>query len=300
MIFDFNSAPLVSIVLTSYNQNKLLKRAFESLQEQTYKNIEIIIVDDYSTDGSREWIKLISEAYPEKVKYFLQPVNVGIPKNKNTGFRMANGVFITYLDGDDTYYPNKIEKEVERFLIEPSMDVVYSNFDIREYNGQLIKTWATNFLPEGDIFKNVIIQDFPNGHLHRFEMFKREVMHSLNFYDESFSIYHDLDFMIRYSAQYKVGSTLNIGSSYFMNPSSIVSNTRQWLMTKQHREVYVKLSHLFVIHGMERELKAYLQKSEINLLYSPPQLTVLPYISAIFKQPFKVIIIIKALYLSFR
>src|SRR4051812_32117775 len=99
---------LVSVVLTSYNQPALLKLAFDSLLNQTYENIEIIIVDDCSTDiGNRKLIERLNQRYPKKIKTYFQEKNVGIPKNKNTGFHLASGEYITYLDGDDTYYENK-------------------------------------------------------------------------------------------------------------------------------------------------------------------------------------------------
>ncbi len=110
--------PLVSVVLTSYNQKEQFERAFNSLISQTYKSIEIIIVDDCSTDNeSQSYIKWLGEQYPDIVRYHLQKKNVGIPKNKNTGFKMACGDYVTYLDGDDQYYPEKIEREVDRFLL---------------------------------------------------------------------------------------------------------------------------------------------------------------------------------------
>jgi glycosyltransferase involved in cell wall biosynthesis len=108
--------PLVSVMVTSYNQLESLKRALKSVQDQTYSNIQIVVADDYSTDGSREYLLSIANQYPEKVKLVFQPENGGIPKNKNAGFRACEGDFITYLDGDDFYFPEKIENEVRCFL----------------------------------------------------------------------------------------------------------------------------------------------------------------------------------------
>lgn len=290
--------PLVSVIVTSYNQQELLNRAVASVLEQTYSPIEIIIVDDFSTDGSRDWIIDIANTHPEKIRYCLQPQNVGIPRNKNTGFRLAKGEFITYLDGDDTYYSTKIEKEVGVFQLQPEYDVVYSNFDFKEFDGRFIKTWAEVQLPEGDIFKPVVQGLFPHKHLHRFEMFRRKVMYDLGFYDESFSIYHDLDFMMRYAAKYKVGNTLNVGSTYFMNPSSIVSSTKQWNMTLQHRQVFLKLKNLFEQKGMEKEYRSCIKESDLNLLYAPPRIQIGSYIVAALSQPSKVMKIAKAFYYS--
>jgi len=292
--------PLVSVVLTSYNQLHLLERALNTLLVQTYPNVEIIIVDDGSTDGSKEFIVNKGKEYQGKIRYHLQEQNVGIPRNKNTGFKLAQGDFITYLDGDDTYYPEKIAKEVEVFHQHPELGVVYSNFDIKEYDGTLLKTWGDKQMPQGRIFKHIVLEEFPYRHLHRFEMFRRQVMHDLNFYDESFSIYHDLDFMMRYSVGYLVGYADYVGSSYFMNPASIVSSTKSWKMSQQHKEVFAKHKELFAQNQMEDAYRQYLLNKEIQQLYLHPDFSLFYFLKAWTSQPSKLIPIAKALYFRFR
>jgi len=138
------SAALVSVVLTSYNHLPLLQRAFASLLAQTYSPLEIIIVDDGSTDGSREWIAATAEQYPQQVRYFFQPQNVGIPRNKNTGFKMAKGEWITYLDGDDWYYPEKISSEIAALRQHPDCEVAYSNFEFRNEINDTTRRWLSD------------------------------------------------------------------------------------------------------------------------------------------------------------
>lgn len=296
-----HSLPKVSVVVASFNQVALLKRALESVLSQTYPNLEIIIVDDGSSDGSHDYIKNMARDYPEKVSYFLQEQNVGIPRNKNTGFKRASGELITYLDGDDTYYPQKVEKEVEVFLAQPAYSVVYSNFDIKQYSGEVVKTWANSpDLPQGKIIQQVVSASFPGQHMPRFEMFRKEAMYDLGFYDESFPIYEDLDFMLRYSAKYLVGFTPNVGSSYYMNPSSIVSSTKQWKMTQLHRKVYAKNKHIFYDNKLEEEYEQYMKRSAIDLLYSPPSIRLSDYLACILSQPSKSVEVFKALYYSIR
>jgi glycosyltransferase involved in cell wall biosynthesis len=292
--------PLVSVILTSYNQQVLLDRALQSLLVQTYPHMEIVIVDDGSVDGSKEYIQKKAEEHPQRIRYHLQTANVGIPKNKNTGFKMAMGDFITYLDGDDTYYPEKVAKEVEEFLKNPALGVVYSGFDFKEFDGRWVKTWGQDPMPQGDIYKEIVLEKFPYQHLHRFEMFRREVMHSLHFYDETFSIYHDLDFMMRYSVLYQVGYCSYVGSSYFMNPSSIVSRTKVWNMREQHKEVFLKHKNLFLEQGLKEEYDRYLLKSDIQQLFQLPTFSLVPYMKAVISQPGQMMSIFKALYFRIR
>lgn len=260
--------PLVSIVLTSYNQPELLEKAFHSLINQTYKNIEIIIVDDYSTDaGNRLLIENFKAEFPGKVLSFYQNQNVGIPKNKNTGFRLANGEYITYLDGDDTYYDNKISCEIEVFSKHPDVDVVYSNFDIKDLNGKVLSIWATKTPAQGYIFKDIILHNFPDCHTHRNEMFKRNVLTDLNFYDEQLTMYEDLDLMLRYSQKYKVAYCCNTGCSYYKNPKSIVSGTKGLKLIEEQEKVYKKYNNIIEKHNLVKPFKKYMNELQFNKLF---------------------------------
>jgi glycosyltransferase involved in cell wall biosynthesis len=260
--------PLVSIILTSYNQPLLLERAFDSLIHQSYENIEIIIVDDCSRDeGNRVLIEQRKQEHPGKVSAFYQTKNVGIPANKNTGFRLAKGDYISYLDGDDTYYKNKIATEIETFQKHPDVDVVYSNFDIKNLNGELLSVWSSSPRPEGYIFKEMILNKFPDCHAHRFELFKRHVLYDLNFYDEQFSIYHDLDLILRYSLKYKVAYNNHIVSSYYKNPGSIVSNSTGLQLTEQQEKVYAKYVDAVQENRIEAPFRKYMTKLELNKLF---------------------------------
>lgn len=293
-------SPLVSIILTSYNQPELLRRAFDSLINQTYKNIEIIIVDDCSGDkSSKILIEQWKQQSPEKVKAFYQSKNVGIPANKNTGFHLAKGEYITYLDGDDTYYENKIATEIETFQQHPDVDIVYSNFDIKNLNGDFISVWSSAPRPEGYIFKEMILNKFPDCHTQRFELFKRHVLYDLNFYDEQFSIYHDLDFILRYSLKFKVAYNNTIASSYYKNPESIVSNTVGLKLIEQQEKVYAKYYNEIKQYKIERECKQYFKTLELNKLFYLDRINYAKLFSAWMSNPtslFKILKIANYLY----
>ncbi len=234
--------PLVSITLTSYNQKIKLERAFNSLINQTYKNIEIIIVDDCSTDGvSQNYIKSLCENYPDTVRCYFQQENVGIPRNKNTGLKMSNGQYITYLDGDDFYYPNKIEKEIEKFNLNPEIDVVYSNFDYFSGESESLNLWKTeeDEVHEGNILKYIISRSFPRYTLYRFELIKSYVLKRINYFDESLFAFEDWDSRIRYSSFCNVGYCNNVGSSYVVDGSGISKRTNTVDLALQMKKVFL-------------------------------------------------------------
>ena len=234
--------PKISIILTSYNQKTQLRRAFKSLITQTYKNIEIIIVDDCSSDGeSQQYIIHLAMIYPSVVKYYFQEHNVGIAKNKNTGFKLAQGDYITYLDGDDYYLPIKIEQEIEAFQKDNTIDVVYSNFVYQDNFGNDLGDWAGNIVPpEGLIFDKIITRRFPKNTLFRFEMMKAEVLKKINYYDEELIAYHDWDSRIRYAKFCKIKYVDNVGSVYVQDPAGVSKSLSQLFLIQEMEKVFDK------------------------------------------------------------
>lgn len=237
-----NRTPTVSIVLTSYNQQVQLERAFNSLINQTFKDIEIIIVDDASTDKiSQPYILSLLRQYPEIVKCYFQPQNVGIAKNKNTGFKMARGEYISFLDGDDYYMPQKIEHEVQAFLGDKSIDVVYSDFRYEDPNGKFLGKWSNVAqVPEGFVFEEVFCREFPGNVLFRFELMKAEVLKKIGYYDEGISAYHDWDSRIRYSKFSKLKFIDYVGSVYVQDPAGISRTKKQLYLIDEMQLVYKK------------------------------------------------------------
>ncbi len=104
----------VSIIISNYNYARYLKAAVDSVLAQTHQNIEIIIVDDGSTDNSREVIAQLTMQYPDKINAIFQ-VNQGQGAAFNTGFAVATGEIIAFLDADDVWGQNKLERVLTEF-----------------------------------------------------------------------------------------------------------------------------------------------------------------------------------------
>ncbi|MCH4552110.1 glycosyltransferase family 2 protein [Aestuariibaculum lutulentum] len=235
--------PLVSIVITSYNQRNQLIRAIESVLNQTYNNIQIVIADDCSTkDDSKDVIKQYKLKYPDKIKPVFQTNNVGISKNKNTGFKACDGDYITYLDGDDFYYKDKIKNEIKVFEDNTWADIVYSNFVFTDTEGKINKQWATsNFKAiEGNIFNEVYARAFPKNTLYRCELTRKGILSSINYYDESLRTYEDWDSRIRMTKTYKVAFSDYVGCAYVQDPSGISKTSKRKLLLEDMKKVYLK------------------------------------------------------------
>jgi glycosyltransferase involved in cell wall biosynthesis len=118
--------PLVSIVITSYNYGAYIKEAIESVYSQTYKNVELIIIDDGSTDGSIDTIK---GSIKEKQATLISRENKGIVFTRNQAFDIIAGKYLCFLDADDYFNKDYVEKMV-KVAEETSADVVYPNWHV--------------------------------------------------------------------------------------------------------------------------------------------------------------------------
>lgn len=117
-----NSKPLVSVLVAVYNQTKVVEQTLDSIAAQTYKNIEIIISDDCSTDGTQEILKRIASNNPA-IRLFLQQKNLGITRNYNFLAAKANGKYVALFAGDDVMFRVKIDEQVK--LLEGNQDASF-------------------------------------------------------------------------------------------------------------------------------------------------------------------------------
>lgn len=118
--------PLISVVIPSYNRGKVILRSIDSVLNQTYKNIELIVVDDYSTDDTMDIVKNIGD---NRIKYIKLEKNSGACIARNRGIDEAMGEFIAFNDSDDIWHSDKLEKQIA-FLEEQNADVVSCAMDV--------------------------------------------------------------------------------------------------------------------------------------------------------------------------
>jgi len=132
-----STEPLVSVVLATFNGQKYIREQIESILKQTHTNIELIIVDDFSTDDTISILKSYAEA-DERVKIYPATNNLGLVKNFERGVELAQGEFVALSDQDDVFYPAKIETLVAVLQREKSKDLVVSDLRLIDQDGELI------------------------------------------------------------------------------------------------------------------------------------------------------------------
>ncbi len=119
------SEPLVTVFIPVYNSEKYIKEALESIIRQTYKNLEILLVDDGSSDRSAEIIKSFRNP---RIRLLKNEKNMGIPYTRNVGLREAKGKYMAIMDSDDIADPERIETQVRYLENHPDIDVCASNY----------------------------------------------------------------------------------------------------------------------------------------------------------------------------
>lgn len=127
---------IVSIITPSYNSSQYIRRTIDSIRSQTYQNWELIIIDDCSTDSSREVIQHYVDQ-DSRIKLICLEENSGAAVARNTGIKHAIGRFIAFLDSDDTWHPEKLEKQLH-FMLKNDYAFTYSQYHQVNENGDLV------------------------------------------------------------------------------------------------------------------------------------------------------------------
>lgn len=204
---DSAALPLVSVVCLCYNHERFIAEALDSVLAQTYPNLEIIIVDDCSTDDSVAIIQDYLRQYPQ-LSFISTGTNQGNTKAFNMAWRASNGYYIIDFATDDVLLPGRVAQQVRAFQqLDESYGVVYSDAEYIDDEGQHVKYHCernaagevTSFAPSGEIFQHLLGRYFicpPTM------MMKRRVLEDLQGYDEALA-YEDFDFWLRSSRRYK-------------------------------------------------------------------------------------------------
>lgn len=174
--------PLVSVVTVVYNGEKHLERTIKSIVNQTYDNLEYIIIDGGSTDSSLEIIK----KYEDSISYWVTEKDEGIYDAMNKGLKVATGEYIGILNADDYYSPNAVEKSVEK-IIETGTD--YSVGKIQFVN---TKVTASPIFPLVDSF---VYQEMMYPHISAF--ISKEAYLKAGLFDTSYKIAGDFDMALK-------------------------------------------------------------------------------------------------------
>ena len=196
-----NSYPLVSVVVPSYNHKDFIEECILSILGQSYPNIELLVIDDGSTDGSIDTIKSLLEKYDFS---FISKENEGVAKTLNLGIKKTAGELICLCASDDYWHINKVAKQVDYMINNPTIYSSYCGVVSVDGRGKInhAQTERRNSnLKGGDLFDSIILNDFqpPVSFIYSRALFNqigtfREGMHT-----------EDFEFNLRNSVKYEIG-----------------------------------------------------------------------------------------------
>lgn len=194
---------MVSVIITTYKRTpEIVQRAAQSVLKQTYKNLELIIVDDSpSTYEFRDAVKKMVFSLGDKVCYIQHENNMGACAARNTGLSCAKGEYVAFLDDDDEWLPEKIEKQVE--IVEKDGDVAlvycgrYSYYT--KENNEVLQN--TEF-HRGMVFDKLILENFIGST--SFPLLRKSCIDKLGGFDVEMKASQDYELWLRIAKEYKV------------------------------------------------------------------------------------------------
>lgn len=208
--------PLTTVIIPTYNRGYVLKRAILSVISQTYQNIEILVVSDASSDTTEEIVKSITDS---RIKYICHEKNRGLAATRNTGIKNSSGEYITFLDDDDEWAPEKISHQLEVFKNENyGIGLVFTNGYSEYENNFIIKDKAASGIvynpKENSFFPLRVLISPPSSW-----MLPRQVVDKIGFFDETmYNNWDDGDYLVRVSLNYPV---------YFLNEDLVIWHALQ-------------------------------------------------------------------------
>ena len=188
-------APLVSVIIPTYNREKIITRAIDSVFAQTYRDFEIVVLDD----GSQDNTKAVAQAYGPKVHYFYQD-NKGIAGARNAGMHQTAGDYIAFLDSDDYWLPGKLERQMALFRQHPEYGMVGCQCGAVQIDG----TYREKNRPGKSGW---ILYDLFNKNFIRTSsaVITRGCLEKVGGFDESLREGEEYDYWLRIAAEFAIG-----------------------------------------------------------------------------------------------
>lgn len=258
----YDDYDLVSVIIPVYNRKDYIERAVESILEQTYKNIEVIIIDDGSEDGTIEILKKI-EMKSNKIKVFLQK-HKGANAARNLGMEKSKGRFLAFQDSDDEWLPDKLEKQIS-YMIKNNYSVCYSSFLLDEFGRKSVipidyddrQKYETDLIKVLKCYNVVSTQTL---------VIDRSIISEVGVFDEEMPRFQDYEYIIRIIQKKKIGYIHEPLVKVYRTPNSISNDSQK--EREAERKLLIKHSDFinmedFLTNRLKKDIVA-LNKIQLN------------------------------------
>ena len=225
-----DGGPLISVVVPAFNAAATILETLKSVSQQTYRHLEVVVVDDGSTDNTVALIRRYISSDP-RFRLILQP-NGGVASARNAGIGASRGEFVAFIDADDLWHPTKIAKQIEALIAGgPDMALVYSPFRVIDAAGHVLgsprKYGVSGWVLHRHFHTNLV----GNGSA---LLIRRDVLEELGGFDswlrhEGAEGCEDLLLQLRIAARYRFGEVSEYLVGYRRLPEAMSSNTEQMI-----------------------------------------------------------------------
>lgn len=222
---------IVSVIITTHKRDpEILKRAIDSALYQTYKNIQIIVVDDAPDYERHEEIVELIDSYGEAVQYHINTRKTGACASRNDGIKMSIGDYIALLDDDDAWLPQKLELLIP--LIKDNVGLAYGKFETINAKGNIYiqhprKSYSGMICDELFLYGNFI------GGCSVPVMLKKSVI-DVGMFDEELQSAQDYDLWIRVAKKYEVAYKNEVVVNYYISKDAISSSPMRKLISREY------------------------------------------------------------------
>jgi glycosyltransferase involved in cell wall biosynthesis len=205
--------PVVSVIIPVYQGGKTIRETIESVLNQTFTDFELIIIDDGCHDNTLEVIENIRDT---RKKVFSYP-NAGVSASRNRGLEQASGEFISFLDADDLWTPDKLEAQLKALQDNPKAAVAYSWTDWIDESGQFLRPGG-HITINGDAYAKLLLRDFVESGSN--PLIRRQALAEVGGFEKSVTPAEDWDMWLRLAARYEFVAVPSPQILYRVSPNS--------------------------------------------------------------------------------
>jgi len=214
---------LISIIMPVYNGGKYLHLAIESVLAQTYTNFEFIIINDGSTDDTKNILEKYSKL-DDRIKIITNSVNLKIVKSLNIGLNAAKGEFIARIDSDDIWKKDKLKIQISYFENDSQLYLLGTSKQLIDENGKKIKGVERQIYEYGEIRRNILKY---NLFCHSSVLYKKVIIDEIGQYNEKYKNTEDYEYWIRIIKHFKTEILKDILVFYRISPQMVSLKKRK-------------------------------------------------------------------------
>ncbi len=217
MINSTQTIPKISVIIPAYNSEKTIIHTINSVLNQTFTDLELIVINDGSEDST---LDIVNQIQDPRIKVFSYP-NAGGNVSRNRGLNLAVGEFVSFLDADDIWTPDKLESQLKALQEDLTAKVAYSWTDYIDANGEFVVS-GKRLNVNGDVYENLLVSNFlENGSN---PLIYRKDLITLGGFDESLAAAQDWDMWLRLASKFNFVCVPSVQILYRISANSVSSN----------------------------------------------------------------------------